>query len=154
MGTDSLESWFKYTNKGVFLLCRTSNVGGSDLQFLDIKNDNGEQQKIYQKVAELAASKWNPNEQTGLVVGATFPQELKIVRKIVGDEMPLLVPGIGAQGGDILQTVQSGQNSKNLGLILNSSRAILFADNTTNNFDKVARSVAEKTLQEIRLAQK
>ena len=68
--------------------------------------------------------------------------------------MPLLVPGIGAQGGDILQTVQSGQNSKNLGLILNSSRAILFADNTTNNFDKVARSVAEKTLQEIRLAQK
>lgn len=150
MGTDSLESWFKYTNKGVFLLCRTSNAGGSDLQFLDIKNTN---KKIYQKVAELSASKWNPNGQTGLVVGATFPQELKIVRKIVGDEMPLLVPGIGAQGGDILQTVTNGKNSKNLGLILNSSRAILFADNTTNNFDKAARSVAEKTLQEIRLAQ-
>lgn len=153
MGTDSLESWFKYSNKGVFLLCRTSNSGGSDLQFLDIKNTKNTEQKLYERVAELSVKNWNPNGQTGLVVGATYPQELAKVRSIIGDEMPLLVPGIGVQGGDILQTVKSGKNSKNLGLILNSSRAILFADNTTKNFDNAARKVAENTLKEIRLAQ-
>ncbi len=153
MGTDSLESWFKYSNKGVFLLCRTSNSGGSDLQFLDVKNTENKQQKLYEKVAELSVKNWNPNGQTGLVVGATYPQELAKIRSIIGDEMPLLVPGIGVQGGDILQTVKSGKNSKNLGLILNSSRAILFADNTEKNFDNAARKVAENTLKEIRLAQ-
>ena len=105
------------------ILCRTSNPGGSDLQFL--KMEDG--QPLYLHVAGLVADKWNANGQCGLVVGATFPNELAAVRQRIGDAVPLLVPGIGAQGGDITATVNAGANNARSGMMINSSRAIIYA---------------------------
>lgn len=93
MGFDSIAPYLEWKDRGAIVLCRTSNPGGSDLQFLEVGGV-----PVYQHVARLVAEKWNANGQCGLVVGATFPAELAAVRGIVGD-MPLLVPGIGAQGG-------------------------------------------------------
>lgn len=124
MGFDSVEPYLAWEEKGVIILCRTSNKGGSDLQFLDV--GNGE--PLYLHVASLVANRWNTNGQCALVVGATFPNEIAKVRERVGD-MPLLIPGIGAQGGDIGGTVAAGKNSTGLGMMINSSRAILYASN-------------------------
>ncbi|HWJ95808.1 MAG TPA: orotidine-5'-phosphate decarboxylase, partial [Telluria sp.] len=121
MGFDSVEPYMAWEDRGVIVLCRTSNAGGSDLQFLDVGG-----MPLYQHVAKLVAEKWNRNGQCALVVGATFPEELAQVRKIVG-EMPLLVPGIGAQGGDIEATVKAGRTAAGAGMMINSSRAILYA---------------------------
>ena len=99
MGKDSIEPYLAYPDKGVILLCRTSNPGGSDLQFLDVGG-----KKLYEHVADIIAREWNTTGQCALVLGATFPGEIARVREIVGD-MPLLVPGIGAQGGDVVATV-------------------------------------------------
>jgi orotidine-5'-phosphate decarboxylase len=137
MGRDSVEPWLAWAGKGVILLCRTSNAGGSDLQFLDIEGE-----KLYERVARLA-SEWNSGGQIGLVVGATFPAEIARVRQIVGD-MPLLVPGIGAQGGDIEATVTAGRTAAASGLLINASRAILYAGQD-ENFAAAARRVAEET---------
>ncbi|SOE51737.1 Orotidine 5'-phosphate decarboxylase [plant metagenome] len=123
MGFDSIEPYLAWRDRGVIILCRTSNPGGSDLQFLT--TDNGD--PLYLRVAELVGTKWNTNGQCGLVVGATFPKELAAVRQRVGDSVPLLVPGIGAQGGDIPATVQAGGNAAGTGMMINSSRAILYA---------------------------
>lgn len=122
MGFDSLEPYLAWKSKGVIILCRTSNKGGSDLQFLE----TGDGTPLYLHVAGLAAERWNTNGQCALVVGATFPEEIAKVRARVGD-MPLLIPGIGAQGGDIPATVQSGRDSRGTGMMINSSRAILYA---------------------------
>lgn len=124
MGFDSVEPYLAWEEKGVIILCRTSNKGGSDLQFLDV--GNGE--PLYLHVASLVANRWNKNGQCALVVGATFPNEIAKVRERVGD-MPLLIPGIGAQGGDIGGTVAAGKSSTGLGMMINSSRAILYASN-------------------------
>jgi orotidine-5'-phosphate decarboxylase len=121
MGFDSIAPYLEWKDRGVIILCRTSNPGGSDLQFLKVDG-----MPLYQHVAHLVAEKWNSNGQCGLVVGATFPEELAQVRKIVGD-MPLLVPGIGAQGGDIEATVTAGRVANGTGMMINSSRAILYA---------------------------
>ena len=121
LGFDSIEPYLQWTDKGVIVLCRTSNPGGSDLQFLQVDG-----KPLYQHVARLVAQQWNANGQCALVVGATFPQEIAAVRDIVG-EMPLLVPGIGAQGGDIEATVLAGQTRDGSGMMINSSRAILYA---------------------------
>jgi orotidine-5'-phosphate decarboxylase len=121
MGFDSLQPYLEHRGKGVIVLCRTSNPGGSDLQFLEAGG-----QPLYQTVARLAADKWNASGQLGLVVGATFPREIEVVRGLVGD-MPLLVPGIGAQGGDIEATVKAGRTAAGSGMLINSSRAIIYA---------------------------
>ena len=142
MGRDSVEPYLAYPDKGVILLCRTSNAGGSDLQFLDVGGE-----KLYERVARLAAEQWNTTGQIGLVVGATFPAEIARVREIVGD-MPLLVPGIGAQGGDIEATVNAGKTAKTTGLMINSSRAILYAGKDENYAD-AARRVAQETRDSI-----
>jgi len=147
MGFDSMEPYLKYVGKGVIVLCRTSNPGGSDIQFLKTTDDSGELMSVYERVAFNAATKWNTNGQMCLVVGATFPEEIAKVRQIVGD-MPLLIPGIGAQGGDIEATVQAGR-SKNL--MINSSRAILYACNGTD-FAEAARKEAIKTRDAINQA--
>ncbi len=144
MGRDSLEPYLAFPDKGVILLCRTSNPGGSDLQFLDVDGE-----KLYERVARLAANEWNTTGQIGLVVGATFPAEIARVRAIVGD-MPLLVPGIGAQGGDIEATVKAGRTANATGLMINSSRAILYAAKD-EDFAAVARRVAEETRAAINL---
>lgn len=152
MGFDSIEPYLKYANKGVIVLCRTSNPGGSDLQFLEVNDPQHPGELLYQRVARLAASQWNKTGQLGLVVGATFPEEIAKVRSIVG-EMPLLIPGIGAQGGDIPLTVQAGTvaNSPGTGMIINSSRAILYASKDSN-FAEAARKVALKTRDALRAA--
>jgi orotidine-5'-phosphate decarboxylase len=142
MGRDSVEPYLDYANKGVILLCRTSNPGGSDLQFLET---NGE--KLYERVARLAAHEWNTSGQISLVVGATFPAEIARVRAIVGD-MPLLVPGIGAQGGDIEATVKAGRTANSTGLMINSSRAILYAGKD-EGFAAAAHQVARETRDSI-----
>ena len=149
MGYDTLEPYLKHTGKGVIVLCRTSNPGGSDLQFLNIA-PNGV--PLYLHVAKLAAQQWNSSGQIGLVVGATFPEEIAKVRSIVGD-MPLLIPGIGAQGGDIDATVSAGKitGKPGTGMIINSSRAILYAS-TGADFAQAARKVAMNTRDALRSA--
>ena len=138
MGKDSVDPYLAYPEKGVILLCRTSNPGGSDLQFLDVGG-----KKLYEHVAELVATKWNTTGQCALVVGATFPGEISRVREIVGD-LPLLVPGIGAQGGDVEATVKAGRTTNGTGLMINSSRAILYAGKD-ENFAEAARQAASET---------
>jgi len=122
MGLDSAQPYLERGDKGVIVLCRTSNPGGSDLQALTV---NG--LPLYLAVAEMVAKRWNQQGQCGLVVGATYPEELAKVRACVGDQMPLLLPGIGAQGGDIDATCQAGCSTDGTGMMINSSRAILYA---------------------------
>jgi orotidine-5'-phosphate decarboxylase len=135
MGRDSVEPYLAWQGKGVILLCRTSNPGGADLQNLDVGGE-----KLYERVARLAAAEWNADGNCALVVGATFPAEIARVRALIGD-MPLLVPGIGAQGGDIAATVAAGQTADGLGLAINSSRAILYAS-ADEDFADAARQAA------------
>ena len=149
MGFDTIEPYLKHAGKGVIVLCRTSNPGGSDLQFLNVA-PNGE--PLYLHVAKLAAQQWNSPDQISLVVGATFPEEIAKVRAIVGD-MPLLIPGIGAQGGDIDATVSAGKitGKPGAGMIINSSRAILYASSGAD-FAEAARVVAMSTRDALRAA--
>ena len=149
MGFDTIEPYLKHAGKGVIVLCRTSNPGGSDLQFLNVA-PNGE--PLYLHVAKLAAQQWNSTGQISLVVGATFPEEIAKVRAIVG-EMPLLIPGIGAQGGDIDATVSAGKvaGKPGTGMIINSSRAILYASSGPD-FAQAARTVAMSTRDALRAA--
>ncbi len=140
MGFDSIEPYLQWSEKGVIVLCRTSNPGGSDLQSLQVDG-----KPLYQHVARLVAQQWNRHGQCALVVGATFPQEIAEVRKIVS-EMPLLVPGIGAQGGDIQATVLAGQTRDGMGMMINSSRAILYAKQVDGEgFADAAARVARET---------
>ncbi len=139
MGFDSVQPYLEHDGKGVIVLCRTSNAGGSDLQFLTVDGT-----PLYQVVAKLAAEKWNATGQLGLVVGATFPREIEVVRGIVGD-MPLLIPGIGAQGGDVEATVRAGRDSSGkAGMLINSSRAIIYAGKG-DDFASVAGEAARRT---------
>lgn len=142
LGLDSFAPFLERKERGVIILCRTSNPGAIDIQDLQVDG-----QKLYKIVASKAASKWNYNQNVLLVVGATYPQELKEVRSIVGD-MPFLVPGIGAQGGDIQAAVTSGIDRHGTGMIINSSRAVLYAS-AGSDFDRAARQVTLRTRDEI-----
>jgi len=135
LGRDSLEPFLARADKGVVILCRTSNAGARDLQDLDVGG-----RKLYQHVAETAAREWNANGNCLLVVGATYPGELADVRAIVG-EMPLLVPGVGAQGGDVEAVVRNGATKDGTGLVISSSRAILYAGSGVD-FADAARAAA------------
>lgn len=146
MGYDSVQPYLSWQEKGVIVLCRTSNKGGSDLQFVD----TAEGVPLYLHVAGLVADRWNANGQCALVVGATFPDELAKVRERVGD-MPLLVPGIGAQGGDIPATVKAGSNKHGTGMMINSSRAILYASGG-DDWREAAASAALATRDAINAA--
>ena len=140
MGFDSIEPYMQWEDRGVIVLCRTSNPGGSDLQFLDSGGT-----PVYQHVARLVAEKWNVNGQCALVVGATFPHELAQVRRIVGD-MPLLVPGIGAQGGDVAATLAAGRTAAGTGMMISSSRAVLYATpEGDEDFAAASRRLAKAT---------
>lgn len=123
LGKDSLEPFLKRADKGIFVLVRTSNPGAGEFQDIEVGSTKA---PLYQVVAEHVAKDWNTNGNCAVVVGATYPEELKKVREIVGD-MPILVPGIGAQGGDLQNTIKNGLNSKKQGLIISSSRGIIFA---------------------------
>ena len=121
LGRDSIEPFLQHADKGVILLCRTSNPGGADFQALDCGG-----QPLYLRVAETIARDWNGHGNCALVCGATWPEELGKVRAVIGD-MPLLVPGIGAQGGDVAAVLRHGRDAAGNGLLISSSRAILYA---------------------------
>jgi orotidine-5'-phosphate decarboxylase len=141
MGFDSIQPYLRYEGKGAFLLCRTSNKGGDDLQNQRLSSVPSEP-LLYEHVAALAQGPWNLNGQLGLVVGATYPDEIERVRSIA-PTLPLLIPGVGAQGGDAVATVRAGWRA-NAPIIVNSSRAILYASSDTD-FAEKARQEALKT---------
>ena len=145
MGFDSVQPYLEYEDRGAILLCRTSNPGGNDIQMLQVDG-----KPIYQRVAELASGPWNLTGQLGLVVGATYPNEIAAVRAIVGD-LPLLVPGVGAQGGDINACVTAGVTKDMTGMMINSSRAILYASKA-EDFKEAAARVAQETRDKINAA--
>ena len=147
MGWDSVAPYLKYEGKGAFLLCRTSNPGGDDLQNQRLAGIEG-QPRVYEHVAQLAQGPWNLNGQLGLVVGATYPAEIERVRSLA-PTVPLLIPGVGAQGGDAVATVKAGWRHDASGattgpIIVNSSRAVLYAS-SNDDFTQAARRVAEQT---------
>jgi len=141
MGFDSVQPYLKHEGKGAFLLCRTSNPGGDDLQNQRLASVDGSP-LLYEHVARLAQGPWNLNGQLGLVVGATYPNEIERVREIA-PTLPLLIPGVGAQGGDAVATVRAGWRP-DAPFVVNSSRAILYAS-SGEDFAEAARREAEKT---------
>ena len=153
MGFDSVQPYLAHAGKGAFLLCRTSNPGGDDLQSQRLASVPG-QPLLYEHVAQLAQGPWNVNGQLGLVVGATYPAEIERVRQLA-PTLPLLIPGVGAQGGDALATVRAGYRQHNGGtsgpIIVNSSRAILYAS-SSDDFDQAARREALKTREVLEAA--
>jgi orotidine-5'-phosphate decarboxylase len=159
MGFDSVQPYLKYHGKGAFLLCRTSNPGGDDLQNQRLSSLAGEP-LLYEHIARLAQGPWNLNGQLGLVVGATYPAEIERVRA-VAPTLPLLIPGVGAQGGDAVATVKAGWRGTKAApgvagdthapIIVNSSRAILYASSGAD-FAQAARLEALKTRDVLRAA--
>ncbi|WP_395684259.1 orotidine-5'-phosphate decarboxylase [Dokdonella sp.] len=135
LGRDSLQPFLDRADKGVIVLCRTSNAGAGDLQDLVVEG-----RPLYQHVAAKVANEWNANGNCVLVVGATWPQQLRDVRTLVGD-VPFLVPGVGAQGGDVEAVVKNGCTSDGTGLLVSSSRAILYASGG-DDFADAARNAA------------
>jgi len=153
MGFDSVQPYLKYHGKGAFLLCRTSNPGGDDFQpqrLLDVPG----QPRLYEHIATLAQGPWNLNGQLGLVVGATYPAEIERVRA-VAPTVPLLIPGVGAQGGDAVATVKAGYRNaggKTTGpIVVNSSRAVLYASQGAD-FAQAARAAAIATRDQLQAA--
>ncbi len=153
MGFDSVQPYLKHHGKGAFLLCRTSNPGGDDLQAQRLASVEG-QPLLYEHVARLAQGPWNLNGQLGLVVGATYPNEIERVRALA-PTLPLLIPGVGAQGGDATATVRAGLRTHGAAItgpiVVNSSRAILYAS-AGNDFAAAARAAAERTRAELHAA--
>ena len=153
MGFDSVEPYLRYPGKGAILLCRTSNPGGSDLQNRRLADVDG-QPRVYEHLAHLAQGDWNRNGQLGLVVGATYPEEIARVRELA-PTVPLLIPGVGAQGGDARATVQAGYRADASGItglvIVNSSRAVLYAS-SGDDFAAAARRAAQATRDELNVA--
>jgi len=143
MGKESLAPFLDQETKGVFILCRTSNPGAGEFQDLMVSPpDGGKQVPLYQYVARQVSDTWNQNGNCGLVVGATTPSELKEVRSIVGD-MPILIPGVGAQGGDLKKTVQNGRSDDNQGMVINASRGIIFADDPQNAAEVLTHEIQD-----------
>src|SRR3954468_13901924 len=148
MGFDSVQPYLKYPEKGAFLLCRTSNPGGDDLQNQRLASVEG-QPLLYEHVARLAQGSWNLNGQLGLVVGATYPAEIERVRALA-PTVPLLIPGVGAQGGDAAATVKAGWRADGP-IVVNSSRAILYASGGID-FAEAARAEALRTRELLQAA--
>ena len=157
LGAEALQPFLARAEKGIIVLCRTSNPGAGEFQDLPIRFTDsediyvwrntgrrmpGKELPLYQYVAHIVANKWNKNGNCGIVVGATYPDELREVRGIVGD-MPILIPGIGAQGGDVEKTVTAGKDSRGQGMIINSARGIIFASKGAD-FREAARGETVK----------
>ena len=153
MGFDSVQPYLKHHGKGAFLLCRTSNPGGDDLQSQRLASVDG-QPLLYEHIAKLAQGPWNVNGQLGLVVGATYPAEIERVRGLA-PTLPLLIPGVGAQGGDAVATIKAGYRPRNGAttgaVIVSSSRAILYASSGPD-FAQAARNEAMRTRDVLRAA--
>lgn len=138
MGRESLQPFLNYAEKGCFILCRTSNPGAKEFQDVNVDDE-----PLYLKVAKQVSQQWNKNNNCGLVVGATCPEELQAVRKAAPD-LPFLVPGVGAQGGDWKTTVKLGTNADGGGLLINLSRSVIFASNGVD-FATAARNAVLQT---------
>ena len=154
MGFDSVQPYLKYHNKGAFLLCRTSNPGGDDLQNQRLSSLPNAP-LLYEHIAQLVQGVWNLNGQLGLVVGATYPAEIARVRALA-PTVPLLIPGVGAQGGDAIATVHAGwrgqQDNTLAPIIVNSSRAILYAS-AADDFAQMARQEGMRLRSQLQSAQ-
>src|SRR6266568_1422175 len=144
LGKEALAPFLARREKGIIVLAKTSNPASAEFQNLSVGES---QEPLYQVVARHVASTWNSNGNCALVVGATYPAELKKVRAIVGD-MPILIPGIGVQGGEVAATVTAGKDSRGCGMIINSSRAIIFASQGPD-FAQAARQATEHLRAEI-----
>jgi orotidine-5'-phosphate decarboxylase len=147
LGRDSIQPFLDRADKGVILLCHTSNPGAADLQDLLVEGTGGERLPLYQHLARSIARDWNGNGNCALVTGATWPEQLAQVRALVGD-MPLLVPGIGTQGGDVEAVLRHGRTADGTGLMISSSRAILYAGNG-EDFAAAARKATESLREQI-----
>ncbi|MBI4098136.1 MAG: orotidine-5'-phosphate decarboxylase [Candidatus Levybacteria bacterium] len=148
LGREALQPFLKRKEKGIIVLVRTSNPGAGEFQ--DIKNKKGE--PLYLTVAKNVAMSWNVNGNCALVVGATYPKELAQIRKAVGD-IPILIPGIGVQGGNVEETVKAGRDSKNQGIIIHSSRSIIFASSDVDFADAARQKTKELSDQINRVRQ-
>jgi orotidine-5'-phosphate decarboxylase len=145
LGLDSLQPFIDYQDKGVFILCRTSNPGAADFQSLKVEADGGVKM-LFEVVAEKV-NEWNKHGNLGLVVGATYPRELKTIRERY-PQMPLLIPGVGTQGGELSETVKYGADAKRERTVINSSRQILYAGKS-KDFAIAARKAAQDTRNKI-----
>ena len=139
LGSEALAPFLELQDKGMIILCRTSNPGAGEFQDLQIDG-----KPLYEHVARAVASSWNTNQNCLLVVGATYPDEMASIRDIVGPDMAFLVPGVGAQGGDIAAVMQAGLGSNRRGLIINSARDVIYAD-SSEDFAEAARTRALQT---------
>lgn len=144
MGGDTLQPFLKRKDKGIIVLCKTSNAGSDEFQNRVL----GDGKKIFEVVAEKACGEWNTNRNVSIVVGGTHLEDLAHVRKISGD-LPFLVPGVGAQGGDVVEIVRRGRNSQGTGLMINSSRGIIYAS-SGNDFAEKARKATMELRDQIR----
>lgn len=151
LGRDAIQPFLDYKERGALILCRTSNPGSGEFQGLTVKNAEGQSEPLYQRVARVVANDWSGAGNCGLVVGATYPEELGAVRGIVGD-LPILVPGVGAQGGDVAATVRLGRDSSGHGLIISQSRSVLYASNGPD-FAEAARRELDRVAAQITAAQ-
>jgi orotidine-5'-phosphate decarboxylase len=147
LGRDSAQPFLDRADKGVVVLCRTSNPGSGEFQDLPLAGADGATRPLYQHVAQRVANEWNANGNCLLVVGATWPKELAEVRALTGD-LPFLVPGVGAQGGDVEAVLRHGATRDGTGLVISSSRAILYAGHDTD-FAAAARRAARVQRDEI-----
>jgi len=143
LGREALQPFLEKKDKGIIVLCRTSNPGAGEFQNLLVDGS----MPLYQVVARKVAKEWNSNGNCAVVVGATYPEELAHVRGIV-DDMPILIPGIGKQGGDVEETIKAGKDSRGKGMIINSSRGIIFASNRPD-FADAALKETQKLHDEI-----
>src|SRR3989338_4688650 len=134
-GSDALTSFFERTEKGIIILCRSSNPGSGEIQSLKVDGA-----PLYQVIARMAAGPWNAKGNCSVMVGATFPEELAEVRKIVGD-MPILIPGVGTQGGDLEKTVAAGKDSRGRGMIISVSRAVIFTSDCADFAERAREKV-------------
>jgi orotidine-5'-phosphate decarboxylase len=148
MGYDCIKPFIDYQDKGVFILCLTSNPSSADFQKRKILSDSNTPQTIYESVANKALS-WNTNTNIGLVVGATAPSELSEIRKLIGEDLPILIPGIGAQGGDLETSLKMGSNSNGQLAIINVSRSVLYAS-TNDDFASKSKASAMVLVKQMR----
>lgn len=160
LGQEALQPFLDQKNKGVFVLCRTSNPGAGELQdrFVEVSDaeakswgiERGTCMPLYQLLAYLVSRNWNTHGNCGVVAGATYHGELRTVRDIV-DNMPILIPGIGAQGGEVEKTISTGKDNRGRGMLINSSRGIIFASDGPD-FADAARRETENLSQQISAA--
>lgn len=148
LGREALKPFLERTDKGIIVLCRTSNAGAGEFQ--DLRLQHGEGEPLYLHVARQVSMEWNKGGNCALVTGGTYPEEIGNIRKVVGD-MPLLIPGIGKQGGDLEKSVRNGRNSQNAGFLINSSSGIIFAS-SGEDFAEKAVVAARKLHEQIRMS--